>query len=340
MQRKAGEHIRHVIICVMLIASFNTSHAQSEKSETLKSTNNLNFAVELIGQFPNSKVIQNKKGLRGRLVDLFFGKEQYVLSKPIAIYASNLDTFWILDQANGVVLRVQNEIGDIPQCVKRKKEGFKSLVDFCSLPNSKLLFTDSQLNKIFQIKDKTISDISKDILLKQPTGITYLENSNTIWVVETTAHRVTILDMEGNIVNQIGKRGSNAGEFNYPTAICSNHNGTVYIVDAMNFRIQAFSEDGEWLSEFGQLGDATGYFSRPKGIAVDSYGHIYVSDALFNNVQIFDRKGTFLYQFGEQGHNSGQFWMPSGIFIDKQDNIYVADSYNSRIQMFKLIINE
>lgn len=340
MQRKAGAHIRHIIICIMLIASFNTSHAQSEQNKELNTITNSNFSIQPIGQYPNSKVIQNKKGFRGRLVDLLFGKEQYVLSKPIAIYASHLDTFWILDQTNGVVLRVQNEIGDIPQCVKRKKENFKSLVDFCSLPNDKLLFTDSQLNKIFQIKDNSISDVSENISLNQPTGITYLEKSNTIWVVETAAHRVSVLDMEGNIIKQIGHRGSDEGEFNYPTAICSDHNGIVYIVDAMNFRVQIFSEEGRCLSEFGQLGDATGYFSRPKGIAVDSYGHIYVSDALFNTVQVFDRKGTFLYQFGEQGHNLGQFWMPSGIFIDKQDIIYVADGYNSRIQMFKLIINE
>jgi DNA-binding beta-propeller fold protein YncE len=217
-----------------------------------------------------------------------------------------------------------------------------SLVGICYGPNSSILFTDSHARTIYSLtaEKKNLRILNDTLKLEQPTGIAYSMVNKEIWVVETKAHRIAVLNEKGELLRRLGKRGNGPGEFNYPTHIWIDKKGLIYITDAMNFRIQVLNAGGEVVSIFGEAGDASGYLASPKGIATDSFGNIYVVDALFHVVQVFDIKGKLLYKFGNQGHGNGEFWMPSGIYIDNQDNIYVADSYNSRVQVFQLIFTD
>jgi DNA-binding beta-propeller fold protein YncE len=297
-----------------------------------------NQRITWVDQYPllnGEKDLQkNKKGF----FDFVFGKKNSLeLTKPVNIVARNKDNYWILDQANGVIFQINQKVGDMTHVRKKQFTRFPSLVGFCFFPGNKMLFTDSYLNKIFVYTPdkKEITEIYDSLAFIQPTGIAYSELNHEIWLVETGAHSVLILDEKGQRKKRVGKRGEEPGEFNYPTSIWIDKSGKVYIVDALNFRIQVFNKDGELISVFGKNGDGGGNFARPKGIATDSYGNIYVVDALFNAVQIFDISGKFLYSFGTQGQGNGEFWMPSGIFIDDKNYIYVADCYNSRVQIFQ-----
>lgn len=295
--------------------------------------------IEWIGQYPALPGESAEKKFGGKVFDFITGKgERMVLSKPVAVVAMSPDTFWILDQGNGQLFRVQKGVGEITHFKKNDFRNFPSLVGIISLPGDSLLFTDSFMNKIFvgAPGKKETKSLNDSLALEQPTGIAYCPVTGDIWVVETKAHRISILDRQGRLLKQIGGRGEEPGKFNFPTTIWIDSSGKAYVVDALNFRIQVFAANGDLISVFGKIGDATGSFARPRGIATDSHGNIYVSDALFNAVQIFDISGNFLYTFGRQGHDKGEFWMPAGIFIDSHDNIYVADSYNSRIQVFHL----
>jgi len=251
----------------------------------------------------------------------------------------NPDTFWVLDQGICNLFEVENEVGEMPHIRKNEFKNLNSLVGICAFKDEKLLFTDSFLNKLFVFTPdkKELIVLNDSLILDQPTGVAYSPLFNEIWVVETKAHRISVLNEKGELIKRIGQRGTSVGEFNYPTSIWIDKSGKVFLVDAMNFRIQIFSPEGEYLSSFGKTGDATGYFARSKGIATDSSGNIYVVDALFNAVQIFDQSGNFLYTFGVRGREKSEFWMPSGIFIDTNDFIYVADCYNARVQVFQRV---
>jgi len=295
--------------------------------------------ISYIRQFPSLKT-ENKARPKDRFVNFIFGHNQVnVLVQPVAVMAINLNDYFILDQENGTIFRVEDELGQITHFRDKTFKNFISLVGICRLPSEKILFTDSYYNKIFFFipGKKDLGVLNDSLTFDRPTGVAYSPVNQEIWIVETNAHRMTVLDQNGNFIRRIGSRGTAPGEFNYPTSIWIDNSGKVFIVDAMNFRIQVFSADGNVLSVFGEPGDATGYFARPKGIATDSQGNIYVADALYHTVQIFDMLGNFLYNFGSQGRGEGEFWMPSGIYIDQQDYIYVADSYNSRVQIFQFI---
>ncbi len=304
-----------------------------------KVLNNDSYTVQWIDQFPNNQ--SNKKAKKSKwFTKLLFGKKaEPDIIKPNAILKINTDSYFILDQGNNTIFEITNKEKKLPKTLKKNKIGFTSLIDMCQFSNNEVLFTDSRLNEIFRYseKDKSLLPFKTNITFNRPTGIAYSKITHEIWVVETGAHKISILNENGKLIKTIGKRGVNPGEFNFPTSIWIDKFGKVYIVDTLNFRIQIFDKLGNLIKVFGEPGNATGYFSRSKGIATDSFGHIYISDALFHTVQVFDITGNFLYQFGEQGRDKGQFWMPSGIFIDDDDKIYVADSYNARIQIFKLV---
>ncbi|MFH1321653.1 MAG: 6-bladed beta-propeller [Bacteroidota bacterium] len=325
-----------IIFGLSTIFIFNIAQAQDT---TIIGNTKITY-IRWVSQFPPLPQNKNKVlSITNSIAKFFFGKHTPVLSKPVSVLANNLDTLWILDQGNGTILQIYNKLSETPQFLDKKNNNFKSLIGFCFMPNNEMLFTDSRLNKVFIISadKKDMRVLNDSLLLQQPTGIAYSSVNNEIWIVETSAHRISVLNKKGELIKRIGGRGSDPGEFNFPTFIWSDRLGAIYVVDAMNFRVQIFDKNGELLSVFGEIGDATGYFARPKGIATDSYGNIYIADALFHVVQIFDKSGNFLYKFGTQGRDKGQFWMPTGIYIDDKDYIYVADSYNSRIQVFQLI---
>jgi len=298
---------------------------------------NGSYYVQYIGQFP-SEGKKSTSGFFERLGRIVLGGEELHPGKPVNILAYDPESFWILDQGNGMVYRNNAGALTLPKALRKKKTDLSSLVGITATGDDNLLFTDSRENMVFRLTagGRDLEVFNRGVTLNQPTGIAYSPVSEEIWVSETASHRIAVLNRRGELVRHIGSRGTSEGEFNYPTFLWIDASGTAYVVDAMNFRIQIFNSAGKYVSSFGEQGNATGYFARPRGVAVDSQGNIYVADALFNAVQIFDREGNFLYYFGSQGRGREQFWMPSGIFIDSDDHIYIADSYNARIQIFQL----
>ncbi len=294
--------------------------------------------VQWVNQIPPLKegVKATKKGWFKRLL---LGKSEVTtLQKPVGVIGFNDEACIIFDQGNGTLFIAKDNKLEVPKFLRRKETYFPSLVGACLLPDQRVLFADSKLNRIFAFSAdrKQITEFNSTLQLIQPTGIAFCKQNNQIWVVETGNHRIQILDGTGVPVKTIGERGTNKGQFNYPTSLWIDKNGMAYVVDALNYRVQIFNAEGQFISMFGENGNGTGFFASPKGIATDSYGHIYVVDALFHGVQIFDINGNYLYQFGKQGSDPREFWMPSGIYIDDKDHIYIADSYNNRIQVFEL----
>jgi len=325
----------------LLVVTVLMTISSSIISQEQKPTHEDKYSINWISQFPSLRTGNQKVSFKAKLVKVLFGeKESLVIDRPFGIVAFNPDTFYISDQRTGRIICVNNGVAQLSKFKNQSNIEFVSLVGFSSISKDKLMVTDSYLNKIFTIslKDKKLYSLNDSITINQPTGISYNEKSEEIWVVETAAHRILIFNCEGKLLRTIGGRGSDSGHFNFPTFIWIDKAGNVYVVDSMNYKIQIFDYKGEFISSFGEIGNASGCFARPKGIATDSFGHIYIIDGLFHKVQIFDKHGNYLYSFGGQGLEEGKFWLPTGIYIDNQNYIYIADTYNSRVQIFQLII--
>lgn len=170
--------------------------------------------------------------------------------------------------------------------------------------------------------------------LERPTGIACA--GARIFVVETGAHRILVLDETGSIAATFGRRGLGEGDFNFPAAVAIAGE-SLLVGDTLNFRVQRIAAgDGSYQRSFGRLGDARGETPRIKGLAVDGMGRVWVSDSYLDQVAIFDRNGALLGDFGESGSAPGQFSFPAGIAVHRDGRIAIVDSFNQRVQILRV----
>jgi DNA-binding beta-propeller fold protein YncE len=206
--------------------------------------------------------------------------------------------------------------------------------------DGRVFVADATLNRVFGYAPdgRVVIAIGKEGELKTPSGLAIDPARKYLYVADTAAHQVLCYSTaDGSLVRAIGKRGGDAGEFNFLTNLSVDRQGRLYVSDTMNFRIQIFDAGGKALGAFGTQGDTPGSFNRAKGVAVDSEGHIYVTDTSFNNFQVFDAERRLLLYVGAAGREPGEFYLPAGMYIDRRDEIYVADQGNSRVQVFQYL---
>jgi DNA-binding beta-propeller fold protein YncE len=192
---------------------------------------------------------------------------------------------------------------------------------------------DTGLGEVVAFDEKGRRQFAMTNELARPSGLALL--GDHLLVVDSELHQVVVCGLHGEFISKFGRRGQEAGEFNFPTHIAVDGRDQIYVTDSLNYRIQVFTADGRFVRAFGSAGDGPGHFSRPKGVAVDQAGHVYVVDAMFGNVQIFDESGRLLLDFGQSGSGPGEFSLPNAISISPGNEIYVADAYNHRLQMFR-----
>ncbi len=294
-----------------------------------------NYSIQWSKQLYRSTDIENDRSFLSKLSNLVFGDDIQIIHNPVDILTLDLGRYLILDQHSASLHLVSEEqelfsTYPLPDLI--------SPVSMALLSPDRILITDAALNQVysFHLKNEELSPFRLSQNLNRPTGIAVIPGSNHIWISETSAHHISIFDINGNFIKAFGSRGTSKCEFNYPTFIFCKNENRIIINDTMNFRVQILDTCGSVISVFGEAGSSSGYLARPKGIACDTFGHIYIVDAIHSNVQVFNPTGDLLAYFGSRGRDRGEFWLPTGISIDDENNIYVADTYNSRIQVFKL----
>ncbi|MBI5409916.1 MAG: 6-bladed beta-propeller [Nitrospirae bacterium] len=278
-----------------------------------------------------------KEGALKRFFRFLKGSERKSLLAPYGVEMDAEGRLFVVDTSNRNVHVFDSRKGDY-YTFPDEAASFTSPIDVAIDREGNIFVTDSKEAVVKVFKDhgkKYIKELGRE-LLQRPTGIAVNEKTHELLVVDTGNSEIIRYDLDGyKVKGIIGKNGSEAGMFHYPTNVFVSGDGHIFVSDSLNFRIQIFSPDWKFLKAFGKPGDGPGYFARPRGVAVDSDGNIYVADALFDNVQVFDKEGRLLMDFGGSGHGYGEFWLPSGIFIDADDRIYVSDSYNKRVQVFQ-----
>lgn len=196
---------------------------------------------------------------------------------------------------------------------------------------------------VFDKEGEYLRAIGGSEILRRPTGVTISPDGKKLYVIDTggvdsSEHHMHIFDaMSGNLLQTVGTRGKEEGQFNLPLQATTGPNGTVYVVDSGNFRVEAFNPDGSFKGTFGGIGRQSGQFSRPKGIASDPQGNIYVVDAAFGNFQIFDPSGQLLLFVGDRGTSGlpGEYMLPAGIAVDEDGRVYMVDQFFKKVDVYR-----
>jgi DNA-binding beta-propeller fold protein YncE len=279
-----------------------------------------------------------ERGFLRRLVDFVFGRTEERLVRPMAIVGTG-GLLFVADPGARGVHRFDRKNGDYEVIRRAKGRLLASPVGLALGAGGDVYVADSELRTVFVIRAGTsvAAPLALAAELRQPTGIAYDAASGRLFVADTGAHCVRVFGRDGALLATIGRRGTDPGEFNYPTLLWRSAKGRLYVTDSMNFRVQIFDAENHFVAKFGGSGDGGGDLPRQKGVATDQYGHVYIVDSLFHAVQIFNEAGQLLLSFGALGRGRGEFWLPTGIFIGPDDEMYVADSYNRRVQVFRYI---
>ena len=261
------------------------------------------------------------------------------MEKPYAVTADNSGRIFVGETATGTVQVFDVENRKFEIWGQSGPGSLKLPLGIASDSQGRIYVTDGKQKRlvVFDRTGEFMMAMGGKDQLERPVGVAVDEARGRIYVVDSHIHAIVVFDMAGNRVSQIGKRGKEPGQFNFPTNIALDKDGKLYVVDGMNFRVQILRPDGSPVAAFGQHADLPGNFARPKGIGVDPDGHIYVVDAAFNNFQVFNNQGALLLIVGATGRGPGQFYLPAGAFLDAQGRFYVVDQFNRRVQVFEYL---
>jgi tripartite motif-containing protein 71 len=171
---------------------------------------------------------------------------------------------------------------------------------------------------------------SYDVALRGPRGIAVMTDHETELMVlaDTDNHRVVILDLvTGKLQGNWGSRGTNGGQFVFPSAVAASSCGTQIIVGDSH-RVQILTSMGEFIRSLG-LGPGV----RPGHLSSDIFGlsvspitgDIVVCDGELHRISVFRTDdGSFLHCFGNKGKWRGAFDMPIGIVFDARGHAWVS----------------
>src|SRR5579864_5433405 len=323
----------------LLLFTWPNSEAESKVPAVL-----LPPQLEWVGMLRNAADVNPKPGRFKKILKKIIGLDdrQKAMLLPNGVAVDAQGRVLVADTKERVVHIFDAERKKYKTLHAPDSDPFLSPIAVATDSAGKIYVSDSVRARIFMFRPDgkfagTLGAITKqESIFKRCTGLAIDKERGRIFVVDTLAMQVVVLDMDGKVTRRFGKPGDGAGEFNYPTHIAVDADGSLWVMDSLNFRVQHLDGNGKFLSGFGHLGDAIGEFDKAKGIALDGQGHVYVAESRNDRVQVYDHDGRLLFFFGQTGAAAGQFFLPEGIATDSHNRIYVADGYNRRVQVFQL----
>jgi DNA-binding beta-propeller fold protein YncE len=163
--------------------------------------------------------------------------------------------------------------------------------------------------------------------LQSPSGIA-IDLDNRVVVADFEQHKVHIFAKDGTIVQSIGAKGKDAGQFHGPRDVAIDGNGHIYVADAGNHRVQVFNKDFTHLKTIGAVdpagkpmeGAEPGQFSNPRSLALNMHGQICVADSGNHRIQVLNVDShaganaapSVVCVFGSRGSDEGKLAFPHG----------------------------
>ena len=169
---------------------------------------------------------------------------------------------------------------------------------------------------------------------KRPTGIAVDSAAQRIYVTDTLRNKIFVMDMQGSVLQMIGKTGTGDGEFNYPDRIAAEWPGSG------RGRRDEFPRAGARPLGRFQLCDRQSW--RRRGMDVSAERHrlrfrrpsLRRRRAVGHGAGVRPAKGGCCITSASAEPGRDSFSCRPDLQIDKQDRIYVVDSFNRRVQVF------
>lgn len=167
---------------------------------------------------------------------------------------------------------------------------------------------------------------------RNPVGIATAPDG-TLWVADTSNHRIMQFDADGNFLYSFGAFGNQnqPGQFNQPHGMAVDHQGNLWVADKFNGRVQKLDPSGQMLCAVTGL-------TTPEDVAAPQTGNtIFVANSGAHTV-VRVNMSTCAYigaPWGGLGSTDGLFSRPISLTVDSAGKVWVADFNNNRLQQFE-----
>jgi uncharacterized protein (TIGR03663 family) len=174
-----------------------------------------------------------------------------------------------------------------------------------------------------------------------PTGIAVSADGQLIYVADTWAHRIVVLDNSGRMVREFGTYADTAdspdpsvspGSFFGPRSIAVTDD-EIYVVDTGNERVQVLALDGTFKRAFGGYGTEPGQLIEPVGIAIGPDGRVYVADSGNGRISIYSKDGTSVGEWQVDAW-AGQLYFEPYLAVDVEGNVYASSSGTASVEVY------
>ncbi|XP_014206689.1 RING finger protein nhl-1-like [Copidosoma floridanum] len=179
--------------------------------------------------------------------------------------------------------------------------------------------------------------------LMAPQGVAYVESLHEVFVTDKWKHAIYAFNRKGQLVREIGGKGSSRGKFRCPEGLAAlQSRNWIYVADTGNDRVQIIGVDGAYKGGIGPADNradsgavlaSVHCFKQPTDVAV-SANAVVVADCGHNKIKVFNHRGHLIFSIGGLGTFKGLFKSPEVVQLDNSGNIYVGDSENGRVQVF------
>jgi len=210
-------------------------------------------------------------------------------------------------------------------------------------------FSNNQFNKPIDIasndknifildgKDKLIHQIDYNLTTVQEIPLPFSDNPSKIhtnnqfiFIIDSPAHSIFILDLNGNLLKTITSLGNN--KLTYPIDITSSSNDTYFIIDGgqrkifevdLNFNIISNSFNNQFQTSF------------PVSIQQSENGIIYINDMVMRTIKILLPNGIIVNQINEKIIND---FSPTAIQLIDNSHLVIFNSKDHSLYFVEIKI--
>ncbi|CAB3381544.1 Hypothetical predicted protein [Cloeon dipterum] len=174
----------------------------------------------------------------------------------------------------------------------------------------------------------TISSFSHNAF-QEPVDIAVMPKSGKILVADNSASCVFVFDGQGRPLLQVGKKGSQRGQFNLISSVAASPNDDILVADS---RIQIFSSEGDFKREIFAEGKGRGRYG---GLTMDSENRIIAtrSEKCRHYIQVLSSEEDKVLSTVDS-HDS-KLKRPSGVAVMPEHHIVVVDLGNDCVKKYQ-----
>lgn len=274
-------------------------------------------------------VLVKESSRSGRWLKKLSGGAQMRFIRPTAVAVKG-NALYVVDMGWDLLFRLDRTSAAIEPIAELSGLTEGDVGDIFVAENGDIYLTDTDGSRVYRLTSagRVATVYKSELNLSKPVGVLEDNATKKVYIADAEFDHIVIFSNEGELLDSIGGRGTEPGEFLNVTTLTSGAEG-FYVGARVGQHVQVLAPDGSYLYSLDQTDVVF-----PFAIATDYDFHLFVADYMDNKIKVFSR-GRYVTSIGGTGVGPGQFKRITDLSFG-DGFLYVADSLNARIQVMRV----